>query len=153
MMEAERILAHPPHPPSEVEWEDLLLRLEVMTKAVRIAAEEPADGVDALEVVRALVGREIAARDFLERAAGEPSSAPAEPTPGSGPIQQEVERFVRLRARNFAMMQRRGIDVWDWRAEVAEGRPATVYQFLTELVHRDVEALARLRGAPAGGAA
>src|SRR5690606_9470954 len=87
MMEAERILAHPPHPPSEVEWEDLLLRLEVMTKAIRIAAEEPTDGVDAPEVVRALVGREVAARDFLERAAGEPSSAPAEPTPGSGPIQ------------------------------------------------------------------
>src|SRR5690554_5759242 len=77
-MLAERIHAHPPRPLSEVEWEDLLLKLEVMTKAVRIAVEDAAGAADVTGLLQRLVTREVAAREFLERAAGEPSSAPRE---------------------------------------------------------------------------
>ena len=122
-----------------------------MTKAVRIAAEDAGEGARALRVLQQLAERELDARDFLERAAGEPSSAPAESSEPPADEVQAVDRFVRLRARNFAMMQRRGIDVWGWRAMADDGEEATVHQLLSELVAEDVAALAQLRAARAAG--
>ena len=61
-----------------------------------------------------------------------------------------VRRFAGLRARTFAMVQRRGLDVWDWRVE-GDG---TVYQLLRWLAEHDASLLTRLRAATAapGGA-
>ena len=57
-----------------------------------------------------------------------------------------------MRARNFAMVQRRGVDVWEWAGEL-DGVRVTVYQLLSWLMRRDAEALAALRSpAPAVGA-
>ncbi|MEX2584509.1 MAG: hypothetical protein WD766_14670 [Gemmatimonadota bacterium] len=129
-------------PESEVEWEDLLVRIEVMPRALRVLLE----GVDGSDpTVRALLAdllrREAFASDFLERAAGHPGE------PQTMPTQEDaVERFVRLRTRNFAMMQRRGIDVWEWEAEIAGGGTASVYQLLSALAAGDVDLLAALRG-------
>jgi hypothetical protein len=54
--------------------------------------------------------------------------------------------FASRRARNFAMLQRRGINVWDWRAEV-DGEPVSMYQLVSAVVDADGERLARVRQA------
>ena len=59
---------------------------------------------------------------------------------------------MRTRNRNFAMVQRRGIDVWDWGAAVDLSPRVSVYQVLARLAQGDVDALARLRATRIQGA-
>src|SRR5690606_27431838 len=108
------------------------------------------------DLVSELVGREEFAQRLLEGAA---AAAEGWETPLSTPAQvvsfqeDNLARFVRLRVRNFAMVQRRGIDVWDWSAKLDDGRRATAYQLLGYLAAGDVETLAALRGAARGSGA
>jgi hypothetical protein len=147
----------PARPDHVAEWEDLLVRLELMPRAVRVALDErDIDPSRVHSVLDELLKRESWVGKALEAAAltaaGLPLNAPDDPGRGDVEYPQVVfrqedalERFVRLRNRNFAMVQRRGITVWDWEAPVgAEGR-ATVYQLLSVLARGDVRALAILR--------
>jgi hypothetical protein len=138
----------PRRPPSEVEWEDLLLRVELMLRAVRITLEDVGDGDGpAGDVLRELVARERFVGEFLERAAGLGGEA-GDPGGETGPEERGdalLARFLRLRTRNFAMVQRRGLGVWDWVGDDESGHEVTVYQLLTGLAAEDVAALARLR--------
>jgi hypothetical protein len=134
-------------PESEVEWEDLLVRLELMPRALRIILEELDRGREAVaELLDTLSAREAEARAFLESAvlAAEGLSL----SPGGAQVaaveEDTVDRFVRIRTRNFAIVQRRGIEVWEWEG-TGEYAGATVFQLLTGLVRSDVEALATLR--------
>jgi hypothetical protein len=61
-----------------------------------------------------------------------------------------VRRFERLRTRNFAMVQRRGIEVWEWRLETGDHTRPTVYQLLAYLAEGDIESLAKIRAATRG---
>lgn len=150
-MTPERLTSFPRRPASEVEWEDLLLRMEVMMKALRVLLDEVDAGAPAVApTIARLLERETFARTFLERAADLPSEPVSD---GQTAVLKEdaLDRFVRLRARNFAMVQRRGIEVWEWEAAVSETASATVHQVLSALVAADVDALAAIRRASGTG--
>jgi hypothetical protein len=149
---AEALRDLPPRPPSEVEWEDLLVRLELMPKALRILLEEPGPELAAIRpLVEGLARKEGWLGEYLQSASGEDGFREAgrvEPADGAA----AAELFVRLRARNFAMLQRRGLVVWDWGGSAPDGTPATAYQVLSRTVRNDVESLAAIREALKGGA-
>jgi hypothetical protein len=141
----ELLASLPTRPFSEVEWEDLLVRLELMPRALRILLEDrDADDADVARVIHRLASREEAAARYLEAAAG------LEPR-GRAEVQDLVleelalDHFVRVRARNFAMVQRRGVEVWNWSIALDEGDSVTVYQVLARLANADVEALGEIR--------
>lgn len=175
---ADELRAFPERPESEFEWDDLLLRIEIMSRALRVEMEH-AGRADVGPILAELTGREGVVRRLLEEVAvSEPiqrdggesaggrtaemvegqSDQRGEATgTGSVPASEieagpegDVNRFVRLRGRNFAMLQRRGIDVWNWRIRSAPAAGATVFQLLSLLAGGDVEILARLRRARAG---
>ena len=146
-MDPLELAALPARPESEFEWEDLLVRLELMPRALKVQMENAGAATDAHSLAEH-VRLEAFVNDRLERAAtGEAAAAPAPDSvrPEVGDPAEEVDRFVRLRSRNFAMLQRRGINVWDWSVEVDGSTRATVFQLLTLLARRDVELLGRLR--------
>jgi hypothetical protein len=152
-MPGDLLTRRPVRPASEFEWEDLLVRLELMPRVLRIALESGRlAGQDTAEVLRALVEREERVRDFLEGAAG----VGPEPRPRDGiqvvsTKEDTLERFVRIRTRNFAMVQRRGIEVWNWHGRLGD-EDVSIYQVLGNLAHEDVGTLAALRGAVRAGA-
>ncbi|CAN5800669.1 hypothetical protein BH23GEM6_BH23GEM6_15540 [soil metagenome] len=149
---AEGISIRGERPPSEVEWEDLLLRLELMTRALRNALEDR-DLLPVLDVLREMVGRERRVGNWLERHAirtsgtgGTENAASLEDGTTWRDPAPLADRFVSLRARNLAMVQRRGLDVWDWHGSFGDEDQVSSFQLLSWLQTRDVEALARLRG-------
>jgi hypothetical protein len=151
-MRAEDILALPPRAPSEVEWEDLLVRLELMPRALSVVTGEIDLRTPAFHAVAAaLVERERRVAGYLQRAAGLPAAAPPSEAQPLNRQADVLDRFVRLRARNFAIVQRRGLDVQEWRVTLEEGGEATVYQVLTCLAGEDVATLAALRGQRSSG--
>jgi hypothetical protein len=157
MVEDGAIATLPARPPSEVEWEDLLLRVELMTRALRNAAEELAPGAGAAELER-MLEREARVGEWLEghamprsAAGGTERAATSSGATTWGDV-SSVDRLVSLRSRNFAMVQRRGLGVWEWRAAF-DGVEVTSYQLLGWLVREDVQSLARLRAAGRGEAA
>ena len=149
----------PPHPAHVADWEDLLVRLEIAPRALRVTLEDaPADDPE----VRALVARAAAGERVFQRTmealqAGQPlpdaAAAPRE-EPGED-ARTLAEAFTSLRMRTFAMAQRRGVDVWAWQSADAEGRTLTVFQLFNRMVRADARLLADLRGRirAAGGAA
>lgn len=150
-MQAESLDRMPEIPPSEVEWEDLLVRLEVMTRAMGVALEGMAgEQPEAFRILQQMLERESRVRAFLEAAAGEPECTRSNGAQTAVTYGDALDLFVRARARNFAIVQRRGIDVWEWRAHF-DGRPATVYQVLSLLAREDVVALAALRSIARAG--
>jgi hypothetical protein len=135
----------PRRPDSEFEWEDLLVRLELMPRALRVALESgESDPTWATDVLIELAEREWTVGELLDRIAGgaRASADASQVTVFQG---DALERFVRLRARSFAMVQRRGLEVWDWETRLDDGSTATVHQLLTLLVREDVAALATIR--------
>jgi hypothetical protein len=146
-MTPEQLSKFAPHPPSVAEWEDLLVRLEIMPRALRANLEEAgARGLETEWVLRELVERETAAGAWLERAVTgeEPRDADGPGVAGGG-AEDLAGRFVRVRARNFAMVQRRGVQIWGWSAETPDGYTPTVHQVLAWLAENDAHALAHLR--------
>lgn len=149
-MTSEALAGLPAQPPSIAEWEELLVRFEIMPRALRASLDagggEPAG---LARILAELLLREREVGRWLERASGWEPSIPA----GAGPAgdalnaRELAERFSAVRARNFAMLQRRGLDVWGWTGETADGGSATVYQLLTWILGGDARALADLREA------
>ena len=140
-----------PRPPSEVEWEDLLIRLEIVPRIVRNAIEEAdPSGTELVGVLRDLVERERWVGRWLEALAATAVGA-GSPRPPEEPAAEDAEwlshRFASLRARTFVMVQRRGLEVWGWAADVEPGQPATVHQVLSWLAALDGDALLDLRAA------
>ncbi len=140
-------------PPSVAEWEDLLLRMEIMQRVLRNTLEAvPAGDAGAAEEVRALVERESEVGGWLEAVSGGIGSAvagrAADAAAGhseSGDFGVLAEQFVSLRARNFAMLQRRGLEVWRWTAELSGHGEVSAFQVVSWLVANDVRSLAALR--------
>ena len=148
-----------PHPAHVADWEDLLVRLEVAPRALRVTLEDaPAEDPE----VRGIVARAVAAERVFQRtmeaiqAGGPlPPAAPAASAEGGEDARSLAEAFTSLRMRTFAMAQRRGVDVWAWQSADAEGRVLTVYQLFTRMVREDARMLAALRDrirAPGGAA-
>lgn len=146
-------------PPSEVEWEDLLVRYELGPRALAVALDDgEATGEAALRVgdlLRALVVNELrTAALFAAMRDGRPAEQPPRMEMMSGDAKAAFARYEQLRARNFAAVQRRGIDVWTWRAEAPGGLgPVTAHQLIQASVALDGETLAGVREALRGAAA
>lgn len=152
-------------PESEFEWEDLLVRLELMPRALRVTMGEVGANREADLLLHALLKKELVVARFLEAAADraapagaghrfqDPAPPPTSPAAASQDLAYQadtLDHFTSLRARSFAMMQRRGIDVWAWSGPLEDGSVATVYQVLADLVRSDVDTLAALRRTRAG---
>jgi hypothetical protein len=139
------------------EWEELLVRLEIMPRALRVALEEPVAGrARVLAELRELLRRERRVEHWLEGAAGWAPALDGAPAADGEELggRELAERHAAVRARNFAMLQRRGVEVWRWSGATDDGAPATVYQLLSWLLRADAGALAALRrpdGAPGPG--
>jgi hypothetical protein len=148
--------AFPARPPSEVEWEELLVRLEITPRALGLAVEDAGgDSAVVREVLRDVIGNEIWWTELLQRLRdGRPVHMNRAiplfpgPEPSAGEL---VEGFAQLRERNFAQVQRRGLVVWDWESPI-EGREDTLtaYQVLQSMAHADGEMLAAVRAAGRG---
>ena len=156
-----RLDAYPERPPSEVEWEELLVKYEITPRALRLAAEDAGPG-RAGEIVgplEALLANELLTASLLDQMAARaedrsPSGSSIDTGPGS-PTPEDasalVARIAALRGRNFAAVQRRGISVWDWSAE-RDGTTVTPYRLLLSSVALDGDVLARVRAAAGAGA-
>ena len=155
-MAADTPARFPSLPPSVAEWEDLLVRMEIMQRVLRNTLEPVAPGdAGASEELTLMLDREVRVGRWLERVStgaseGDPDAGDAmarEPDLGA-----RADRFVSLRARNFAMLQRRGLEVWRWTADFAAYGPVSAYQLITWLVAQDVRSLAALRERASTGA-
>lgn len=153
MIDAELLDQYPAVPDSEVEWEDLLYRLELMLKGLPIALEDAGDGDRAGAVLDELVRREAEAAAFLRNAClDEPVEGAFVIDPArADSLERRTAEFLRLRARVFAIVQRRGIEVWSWKGELASGRRETIYRVLRYLQQADTRALAALREPESAG--
>lgn len=144
-------------PPSEVEWEELLVRLEITPRALRLAVDDAGgDSPDARAVLQGALGREMWWDHVL------PDLRAGRPIPGEFSLDIErdgrepdagamAEAFARMRERNFAQVQRRGLGVWDWESPVEGlGATLTAYQLLQYIARMDGEMLASLRATRKG---
>lgn len=144
----------PARPPSEVEWEELLVHLEVYPRILRNALEEAPDGAErARPLLERLAAREGWLSEALEalRQDGrvEPGAAP--PAPGAPDAAALAWRIDSLRARSFARVQRRGLEVWEWSAAWGGGgERVAAYPLLRQVALDDGEALAAVRAALRG---
>jgi hypothetical protein len=139
-----------PRPPSEIEWEDLLIRLEIVPRVVLHTLEEADPAAPRLvALLGEVVRREAGVGRWLESiaAAAGAGPAPAAVEEPEGDAEWLSRRFASLRARTFALVQRRGLEVWGWAGEVSPGRSATVHQLLSWLAEQDGSALLGLRQA------
>lgn len=164
-MRPEILAAYPPRPASEFEWEDLLVRVELMLRALRVTIDDVHGAQGVLHILDELAIREAEAGSLLESAAlrhtairhsGE-SRKPGERGDGragalgpgvrreDGDVADLLAAFLRRRQRNFAILQRRGLEVWNWTAKLPTDETVTVYQLLSHLVTEDVRALAAIR--------
>ena len=151
----------PAQPPSIAEWEDLLVRLDIAPRAVRVAIDDiAAPGEEVLRVLQVAVARESWYSGVIEALRLGHSFSP---NVSFGPItfgDEGEERagtaielcwaFEATRTRNFAQVQRRGVEVWKWEAPLTGGGSMTVFQFLTVAARSDAETLAMIRAAGRG---
>lgn len=154
MMDPGRIASLPARPGAIPEWEDLLVRFEIMPRALRVAMEElNGSQTDAAPILGRLLDAEILFAGWLGRAAyGEEPAGRVSASAGGDPAAL-ADRFSAARARSFAMLQRRGVEVWEWTAPIEAAGPVTAYQMVSALVRADAEALADLRAIRHPGAA
>jgi hypothetical protein len=145
---------HPAAPPSEVEWEELLVRYELTPRALRAALEDAEldgdTGERVGELLRALVVNELRATELFAAMRDarpvlqEPRTEVMAPDPRAA-----YERFAALRGRNFAAVQRRGLEVWGWNAEAPGEGTVTAHQLILASTALDAQTLAGVREAGA----
>jgi hypothetical protein len=141
----------PARPPGIAEWEATLLRLELAPRALRVALEVAPDGPAAVPVLREAVRTERRLAAALQAMAAQQQeiAVAAEPIPLDEDAGAMLAEFERLRARNFAAMQRRGIGVWEWAVRMPGANTAvTTYQLLGATLRGDARTLATLRALP-----
>jgi hypothetical protein len=145
----------PARPPSEVEWEDLLVRVEIAPRALRVAVEDAPEGHP--DVTRALgmgVMAEMALQEMLEAIVEDRDARDGFGVEGLETDPQElVARYGRLRFRSFVMVQRRGLNVWDWTVRGGPYPGATAYQLFQGAARMDGMLLDAVRRAAREGAA
>lgn len=153
-MRAEPGLDLPPRPADEAEWEELLLRFELGPRALRFALEDlRAVPVSVLEPLGWLVAMEIRTARALEamRSGG---TVPAklglshvDPADPAAAARKRLQEYTAQRADNFGRLQRRGLEVWEWAADLEGGGRITAYQAVRGALQSDAEVLAAVRAA------
>ena len=152
---------YPARPPSEVEWEELLVRYEIAPRAVQVALGDASARAEAAtqrsgDLLRALLVSELqTAGLFAAMREQQPFADPSGPaqvvlTPAAP--EALAARFAELRGRNFAAVQRRGLEVWEWRTSTRLLGEVTAYQLILRAVELDASTLAGLREAGQGAA-
>lgn len=138
----------PARPPSEVEWEDLLVRLEIMPRALRVAIEDaPAGHPGVVAALRTGVAAEAALQRMLEAMVDGREVADGGVEGMDGDAAGLLAEYGRLRTRSFVMVQRRGLNVWDWQVRGGPHDGATAYQLFQAAAQMDGMLLAAVRGA------
>jgi hypothetical protein len=139
----------PARPPSEVEWEDLLVRLEIMPRALRVAIEDaPAGHPGVVQALRTGVAAEAALQRMLEAMVDGREAQDGGGVDGmDGDAAGLLAEYARLRTRSFVMVQRRGLNVWDWQVRGGSYDGATAYQLFQAAAQMDGMLLAAVRGA------
>jgi hypothetical protein len=138
----------PARPPSEVEWEDLLVRLEIMPRALRVAIEDaPAGHPGVVQALRTGVAAEAALQRMLEAMVDGCEVSDGGVEGMDGDAAGLLAEYARLRTRSFVMVQRRGLNVWDWQVRGGPCRGATAYQLFQAAAQMDGMLLAAVRGA------
>jgi hypothetical protein len=143
-------------PPGIAEWEELLIRLEIAPRALRIAIEEAPDTPEMRGLLSDLLAAEslrIAQVDAMIHDAPVPGTADVPHVEEDADAEALAVEFARLRARLFARAQRRGIDVWEWEGRREDGGTVSAYQLLLGAMRQDADLLARARRAAREGAA
>ncbi len=146
----------PARPPSEVEWEDLLVRVEIAPRALRVAVEDApaghpgvtealAHGVIAERDLQGMLEAVVDGRELPERM--EDAGVAFDDAPSL------VAEYARLRMRSFVMVQRRGLNVWDWTVLGGPYPGATAYQLFQCAARRDGLLLDAVRRAAREGGA
>jgi len=149
---------YPAVPPSEVEWEELLVRYELTPRALRAVLDdaEMDGGVRERvgDLLRALVVHELQATELFAamRDARPVLQAPRIEVMAADP-RAAYARFAALRGRNFAAVQRRGLEVWGWRTEAPMWGSVTAHQLILASTALDAETLAGVREALRGAGA
>lgn len=151
------VLVYAAAPPSEVEWEELLVRYELASRALRIALDGAEPDAAARErigdLLRALVVNELqVAALFAAMRDGIPVRTEPRIEILSGDPRAAHARFTELRGRNFAAVQRRGLEVWGWRTEAPMWGTVTAHQLILASTALDAETLAGVREALRGAA-
>ncbi|HEX6037704.1 hypothetical protein [Longimicrobium sp.] len=143
----------PARPPSEVEWEDLLVRVEIAPRALRVAVEDaPAGHPGVTEALHRGVMAEMVLQDMLEAIVEDREARDGVGVEGMEDDPQElVARYARLRFRSFVMVQRRGLNVWDWTVRGGPYAGATAYQLFQGAARMDGMLLDAVRQAARGG--
>jgi hypothetical protein len=146
---------YPAAPPSEVEWEELLVRYELTPRALRAVLDDveleggARDRVG--DLLRALVVNELQVTElFAAMRDARPVLREPRIEMMSAEPRAAYERFAALRGRNFAAVQRRGLEVWGWRAESPETGSVTAHQLILASTALDAETLAGVREALRG---
>ena len=161
MSSAEAPRALDARPADIAEWEDLLVRLEIGPLALRSTLETvPAEDPAVRQQLAAMLATEAWAVDAIAALRGQ---RPVEARPATADAAASTtealdrdtlsHRYAALRRKNFAQVQRRGLEVWEWRSAWDEGGEITAFGLLSLLVAEDVRSLAAIRSrGHAGGA-
>jgi hypothetical protein len=147
-------------PASEMEWEDLLVRYEIGPRALGFALDDGDPAGPAHERVGDLL-RALVANELRTAALFEAMRTGAAPSTGGAPRVEVLEdepravfdRFARLRGRNFAAVQRRGLEVWAWQTQAHPHGEVSAYQLIASSCALDGESLAGIREALRGAGA
>jgi hypothetical protein len=143
-------------PPGIAEWEELLIRLEIAPRALRIAVEEAPDTPALRATLRELLAAEvlrIAQIDAMTAGESVPSVSDQPHVDAGATAEHLAIEFNRLRARLFARAQRRGISVWEWEGATEDGSKVSAYQLLVGAMKKDAALLAAARSAARAEAA
>jgi hypothetical protein len=106
------------------------------------------------DLLRALVVSELqAAALFAAMRDGRPADGQTRIEVTSSDPRAAYERFAALRGRNFAAVQRRGLEVWRWRAEAPGRGTVTAHQLILASTAFDAQTLAGVREALRGAGA
>jgi hypothetical protein len=137
-------------PASEVEWEELLVRYELTPRVVRTLLDDAELDDEAREraadLLQALVANELqVAALFAAMRDGRPVERGTRIELLDDGPRAARERFAELRGRNFAAVQRRGLEVWGWRTEAPGRGTVTAHQLILASTALDAETLAELR--------
>lgn len=146
-------------PASEMEWEDLLVRYEIGPRALGLAMHDGDPEGPARErvgdLLRALVANEMRTAALFEamRAGAAPLAGPTRVEVMHDEPSAAFDRFSRLRGRNFAAVQRRGLEVWGWHTRAHPHGEVSAYQLIQASCKLDGDTLAEIRQALRGAGA
>lgn len=145
---------HPALPPSVGVWEDLLVRYEIAPRALRLAVADaaPEHAAGVMMPLGMLLSAELMAAGAL-KAMREGGTITGDgfgvEDAGAAGAEGLVAEYTTLRARNFAAVQRRGVDVWEWSARWGDGT-VTPFRLLSAAVAFDGAMLDAVRAAARG---